>query len=183
MIKEVIVVEGKDDVTAVKKAVDAEVISVGGYGINESVLLKIEEAMRRCGIIILTDPDYAGDQIRRIISDRVKGAKHAFITRKDAKYKDDIGVENASKEVILEALKRAKAKEIEVVNRFSASDLINSNLMSHEKSRKLREEVGRILGIGYSNGNSFLSKLNSFNISREEFEKALQIAREVIQIG
>ena len=34
MIKEVIVVEGKDDVAAVKKAVDAEMIAVGGFGIN-----------------------------------------------------------------------------------------------------------------------------------------------------
>ena len=31
LIKEVIVVEGKDDVAAVKKAVDAEMIAVGGF--------------------------------------------------------------------------------------------------------------------------------------------------------
>ena len=34
MIKEVIVVEGRDDVTAVKRAVDAELISVSGFGIK-----------------------------------------------------------------------------------------------------------------------------------------------------
>ena len=32
MIKEVIVVEGRDDITAVKQAVDAEMIAVGGFG-------------------------------------------------------------------------------------------------------------------------------------------------------
>ena len=31
MIKEVIVVEGRDDITAVKRAVEAEVIAVGGF--------------------------------------------------------------------------------------------------------------------------------------------------------
>ncbi|MEG0134299.1 MAG: ribonuclease M5, partial [Clostridium sp.] len=41
MIKEVIVVEGRDDVTAVKRAVDAEVISVSGFGINSKIIDKI----------------------------------------------------------------------------------------------------------------------------------------------
>ena len=44
MIKEVIVVEGRDDVTAVKRAVDAELISVSGFGINAKVRIKIKEA-------------------------------------------------------------------------------------------------------------------------------------------
>ena len=68
MIKEVIVVEGKDDVSAVKKAVDAEVISVSGYGINKASMDKIKEASRRTGVIILTDPDHAGERIRRMIT-------------------------------------------------------------------------------------------------------------------
>ncbi len=38
MIKEVIVVEGRDDITAVKRAVDAEMIAVGGFGINSKVI-------------------------------------------------------------------------------------------------------------------------------------------------
>lgn len=32
MIKEIIVVEGRDDVTAVKRALDAELITTGGFG-------------------------------------------------------------------------------------------------------------------------------------------------------
>ena len=60
MIKEVIVVEGRDDVTAVKKAVDSEVIPVGGFGINNKVIKRIKEAQKRQGVIVLTDPDFAG---------------------------------------------------------------------------------------------------------------------------
>ena len=44
MIKEIIVVEGRDDVTAVKAAVDAEVIAVSGFGINKNTIDKIKEA-------------------------------------------------------------------------------------------------------------------------------------------
>ena len=42
LIKEVIVVEGRDDVDAVKKALDAEIIAVGGFGINAKVIERIK---------------------------------------------------------------------------------------------------------------------------------------------
>ena len=50
MIKEVIVVEGRDDVTAVKRAVDAEIIAVGGFGINGNVIERIKRSSKekRC---------------------------------------------------------------------------------------------------------------------------------------
>lgn len=110
MIKEVIVVEGRDDVTAVKRAVDAEIIAVGGFGINAKIIERIKEAQKRQGVIVLTDPDFAGEKIRRIISKRVKGIKHAYITQKDGTKNGDIGVENASPEVILKALEDAKCE-------------------------------------------------------------------------
>ena len=109
MIKEVIVVEGRDDITAVKKAVDAEMIAVGGFGINAKVIARIKEAQKRKGVIVLTDPDFAGEKIRKIIAKRVSGIKHAYIAQEDGIKGDDIGVENATPEVIIEALNRAKA--------------------------------------------------------------------------
>lgn len=46
-IKEVIVVEGRDDVTAVKRAVDAELIITQGFGIREETFELIEEAQKK----------------------------------------------------------------------------------------------------------------------------------------
>lgn len=65
MIKEVIVVEGRDDITAVKRAVDAEVIAVGGFGINAKVINRMKEAQKRQGVIIFTDPDFAGEKNKK----------------------------------------------------------------------------------------------------------------------
>ena len=98
MIKEVIVVEGRDDITAVKKAIDAEIIAVGGFGINAKVIERIKEAQKRKGVIVFTDPDFAGEKIRAIISKRVKGVKHAYIGRAEGTRAKDgnIGVEDAS---------------------------------------------------------------------------------------
>ena len=95
MIKEVIVVEGRDDITAVKRAVDAEIIAVGGFGINTKVIERIKEAQKRKGVIVLTDPDFAGEKIRRIISKRVKELNMHIFLRADGIKNGDIGVENA----------------------------------------------------------------------------------------
>ena len=43
LIKEVIVVEGRDDITAVKKAVDAEIIATSGFGINAKIIRSSKE--------------------------------------------------------------------------------------------------------------------------------------------
>ena len=37
MIKEIIVVEGKSDISAVKRAVDAQVIATSGMGLNHNI--------------------------------------------------------------------------------------------------------------------------------------------------
>ena len=65
-IKEIIVVEGRDDITAVKAAVDAEVIAVNGFSVGKNIE-KIKGAYERTGIIVLTDPDNAGNNIRNFI--------------------------------------------------------------------------------------------------------------------
>ncbi|WP_442971214.1 toprim domain-containing protein, partial [Romboutsia sp. 13368] len=54
MIKEIIVVEGRDDVTAVKRALDAELITTGGFGFPKGVMERIKAAQKRRGVIIFT---------------------------------------------------------------------------------------------------------------------------------
>jgi ribonuclease M5 len=60
VIKEVIVVEGRDDIDAVKKAVDAELIATSGFGIRKETIERIKSAAARNGVIIFTDPDLQG---------------------------------------------------------------------------------------------------------------------------
>lgn len=174
MIKEVIVVEGKDDTTAVKRAVDADTIETGGSAINEAVLKRIELARQRRGVIILTDPDHAGERIRKIISARVPGCKHAFLKEADATYKDDIGVENAAPEIIRGALANVRTEYEGADSLIDWSDLIDAGLITHPQAAKRRMAMGNLLGIGYCNGKQFYKRCGMFQISREEFLKALQ---------
>ncbi|WP_425539576.1 ribonuclease M5 [Microaceticoccus formicicus] len=171
-IKEVIVVEGKDDITAVKAALDCEVIATGGSHINAELLKSIANIHERVGIIVLTDPDYSGKKIRRQIQKIAPGCKHAFIRRDDATKDGDIGVENASPEDIRAAIAAAKPEIVEKGIVYSKSDLIDYGLIGMPDSKIRREIFCDILGIGYCNGKQLLKRLTAFNISPEEFEKA-----------
>ncbi|PID67265.1 MAG: ribonuclease M5 [Fusobacteriales bacterium] len=177
-IKEIIVVEGKDDISAVKRAVDAEVFQVNGHAVrkNRTVeLLKIPYEKK--GLIILTDPDYAGEQIRRFLNENFPLAKNAYVPRKNSLKDGDIGIENASPEDIIKALENAKCNfelNENKITTFNSSFLMDYGLIGKENSFELREKLGAELGIGYSNGKQFLSKLNKYNISMEEFKEAYE---------
>lgn len=173
-IKEIIVVEGKDDVSAVKSAVDAEVFQVNGHAVRKNKSIeKLRVAYENKGLIILTDPDYAGEEIRKYLNKHFPNAKNAYIPRKNSIKNEDIGIENAKPEDIISALESARCSfEENLENIFTTDLLFEYGLIAQENSFELREKLGNELGIGYSNGKQLLSKLNKYNISLAEFENA-----------
>ena len=64
MLKQVLVVEGNSDIQRVQQALEVECIATEGFNLRKPVLSRIKDAYEKRGIIILTDPDYAGERIR-----------------------------------------------------------------------------------------------------------------------
>jgi ribonuclease M5 len=175
-IKEVIIVEGRDDIDAVQKAVNADIIATHGYGISRATLKQIENAYRTRGIIILTDPDHAGTKIRQRLTEMFPAALQAYISKSDAldKSETDIGVENARPETIAKAIEAAGRTLTEQHTEFTQKDMMYYGLAAGEGSKELRDALGRRLGIGYANSKGFLKRLNNYGINRDELEKALK---------
>ncbi len=178
MIKEVIVVEGKNDVQAVRRAVDAECIVTGGFNLAPATLEWIEQAYQKRGLIILTDPDSAGERIRKFLSKRFPLAKHAFIPKEEATANDDIGVEQASPQSIQQALGKVRYLEWKPVQEFSVADMIRYGLSGMPAAAERRALLGTRLGIGYANAKTFLSRLNNYGVTRTEFHEAIQHLQE-----
>jgi ribonuclease M5 len=181
MIREMIVVEGKDDTTAVQRAVGADTIETGGSAVGEDVLRRIELAQTRRGVIILTDPDAPGERIRKIVTERVPGCKHAFLTKDEARGRRGIGVEHASDEAIRRALERVRDPESDSgeLGEIEWGDLLIAGLIIQASSARRRERMGELLGIGYANGKQFYKRCLMFRITRAEFLTALeQMERE-----
>jgi ribonuclease M5 len=54
------------------------------------------------------------------------------------------------------------------------ADLVTAGLIVHAEAASRRLIVGKALGIGYCNGKQFYKRCAMFQISREEFEAALE---------
>jgi ribonuclease M5 len=174
-VKEIIVVEGKNDYHAVKRAFpQAEVIITSGFGLNSEIIERIKIAQQKRGVIVFTDPDHMGEVIRKKIQEKVPGIKHCYLPKRAAINGDDIGIENAVPQDIRDALNKIRTIDESRSIIFSMEDLIKNRLSQSPDAKGRREKLGAILGIGYGNSKTFLKRLNSFGITREEFEQALK---------
>lgn len=179
IIKEIIVVEGRDDTVAIQRAVEADTIETGGSAISIEILNRIKLAQEKRGVIVFTDPDYPGEKIRKLISQHVTGVKHAFITKEEAFKKGDIGVENASPKAIIKALENTKTEWFdEPAEIISWVRLIDEGLVAGENAQGRRLELGKALGIGYTNAKQLYKRLKMFQISEQEFTEAIKIINE-----
>ncbi len=174
MIKEVIVVEGKMDVVAIQRAIEADCIITHGYGISKETLKRIKYAEKMRGIIIFTDPDSAGERIRRKLAQIFPRAKHAFISKEEGTAHNDIGVEQASPEAIKSALQKVHTSSLNRQEVFTVSDMMKAGLNGTETASQRRNLLGSILGIGYANAKIFLKRLNNYGITKEEFQAGLK---------
>ncbi len=171
-IKEAIVVEGRDDQAAVLRAVEAATIPTHGYGIRQETLDLIAKAHENQGIILFTDPDYAGEQIRKRLLTLFPEAKQAFLTKDEATHAGDIGIENATPDAIRKALAAAKASNRKEAIEFDITDMWAEGFVGRPDSAKRRRDIGKTLGIGSGNAKTFLNKLNRFGVTRKELQEA-----------
>ncbi len=140
-IREAIVVEGRYDRNTLSQIVDAPIFETAGFGIfkNKEQMALLRRAAEKRGLIVFTDSDGAGFVIRNHIKSAIPGKylKHAYIPdipgkekRKSAPGKEGkLGVEGMSREIILEALKRAGAT-IEGVDAPVKRDITKQDLMA-----------------------------------------------------
>lgn len=174
-----IIVEGRDDVDAVSRACDALIIPTHGFGITERTWELMDKAYRELGVIILTDPDHAGEDIRRRLTARYPDAVQCYMAREDAEKADDIGIENARPEDIRAAIEKAlmlheaagtepSADAGQDYREVTMRDLAELGLTGSEGAAQLRNAVTRELGIGYCNAKSLITRLRGFRIGYEE---------------
>lgn len=139
-IREAIVVEGRYDKNTLSQILDAPILETSGFGIfkDKAQMALLRRIAETRGLIVFTDSDGAGFLIRNHIKSAIPGKflKHAYIPdiygkekRKSAPGKEGkLGVEGMTKEIILEALRRAGAT-IEGEETLSVRQITKQDLM------------------------------------------------------
>lgn len=175
----VIVVEGKDDTKRLKQFFPGiETIESNGSAVSDEFLAEVKKLAKKRTIIVLTDPDLNGERIRRLVTDAVPNAKQAFITRKEGepdRKGQSLGVEHASKRALENALTGLHEVSDDSDLTWPVYQELGFALKSD--SRRLREQVGIKLGIGYGNSKQFFKRLQMFGIDRDTLSKVVKEVR------
>lgn len=184
-LKEAVIVEGKYDKIRLSSLIDALIIPTGGFSIFQDKDKRnwIRKLAKENGIVILTDSDRAGREIRNYIQSIVgkEGTVyHAYIPeifgkekRKTKPSKEGtIGVEGTPDEIILKALKAAgvtQDRSNSVSAGLTKADLMEVGLVglgeSAQKRRALLEKLSLPKNLS---ANAMLKAINS-SLSKEEF--------------
>lgn len=178
MINEVIVVEGRDDTRRLREVFgpQLETIETQGSAVSAAVLARIQTVAAKRDLIILTDPDFNGEQIRKKVLAVVPRAKQAFLPRKDAVPQGvgSLGVEHASAQALQACLAQVLTTSPDFTTDIRQRDLIRAGLLAGPKSRQRREQLGDCLHIGYVNGKQLWLRLRLFQITRTQLQQAIK---------
>lgn len=189
-IKQAIIVEGKYDKIRLSTLVDAVIITTNGFAIykDEEKKALIRSLAEKTGIIILTDSDSAGFNIRTLLRNIVKKGEIINVYIPDIFGKErrktepskqgKLGVEGMSTEVLLEAFRKAGvlADDSSVKGEpITKADLMDMGLIGAENSAQLRRELQRSLGLPELLSANLLLEVLNVLYSRDEFmDKILQ---------
>lgn len=174
---QVIVVEGLHDFNRIRSIYpDVLVMTTNGSAIEENILKQLKELSKTHEIILLLDPDHAGERIRRIISKYIGNVKHAFLTPEESMSKNEkkVGIEHASKTSIQQALSTLSIESSNVKSDVDFAFLYEMGLIGQVNSQKRREILSKSLNLGHVNGKTLLYRIQRFQITREQIIEVLK---------
>lgn len=187
-LKQAVIVEGKYDKIKLSSIVDAMIITTEGFQIykDKEKMSLISALAEKSGIIILTDSDSAGFQIRNHIKNCVKKGKiyNIYIPdifgkekRKTEPSKEGkLGVEGISKEILLDAFMKAgiASEEIERTETVTRNMLFDDGFIGMCNSANKRSVLLRLLKLPERlSVNGLLDALNSA-FTYEEYREAVK---------
>ena len=195
-IKEAILVEGRYDKNTLSQIVNAPILETSGFGIfkDKAQMALLRRIAQTRGLIVFTDSDGAGFVIRNHIKSAIPGKflKHAYIPdiygkekRKATPGKEGkLGVEGMTREVILEALRRAGAtiegEQIQPVRQITKQDLMELGLSGNPDASARRLKLLKKLHLPeHMSPNAMLQALNLL-YSLEELSSIMEELKDTL---
>lgn len=184
-ISQAVIVEGRYDKLKLSNFLDTLIIETNGFGIykDKEKLKFIRKLAKKRGIIILTDSDHSGFQIRNYIASGIpkEKIKHIYIPdiygkekRKNNPSKEGkLGVEGMSEELLLRLFENAgvSSQKVTADDPVTKYDLFQMGFSGTPDAKENRKKLLQSLDLPeFLSTNSLLSYINS-SMTREEFIK------------
>ena len=137
----------------------------------------LKELSKTRKIIVFTDPDFPGKQIRNKIASSVE-CIHCFIDKDKAIKGKKVGVAEANIEYILEVLKEKINVSSYQRGNIEISDLNYYGLNGDSNSSMLRDKLSSYLHIDHCNVKTMVKRLNMLGITKEKLKDIMEVIYE-----
>lgn len=186
-IEQVVVCEGRYDKIKLESVIDADIITLDGFGIFKSREKKalIREAAKKRGVIVVTDSDGAGMVIRNHIKGITggDGVYHLYTPRVEGKEKRKaqpskegvLGVEGTDAEVLREMFLRFRAER--TPHPFTRAMLYEDGFIGQDGSAERRERLCDLLGLPRDMSVTALLQAMAIVTTAEEYRSLCQRIR------
>lgn len=192
-LKQAVIVEGKYDKIKLSSLLDATIIETDGFKIfsNREKIELLRILAKKCGIIIMTDSDFAGFKIRNYLKNIITDGDITDVyipeiigkeKRKARPSKEGfLGVEGVSLSVISDALERAGVKgfskgekKCDPVTKY---DLYSLGLCGGKNSKEKRTKLLFALNLpSHLSANNLLNILSSLYTRQEFLDKINELS-------
>lgn len=182
-IKEAVIVEGRYDKLKLSNLLDTLIVETGGFHIykDKEKLKFIKKLARERGIIVLTDSDHSGFQIRGLLSSEIpkEQIKHLYIPdvfgkekRKNKPSKEGkLGVEGIDDQTLLSLFEKQgiKADKVTKSDLVTSYDLYDLGFSGTDGAKQKKKKLLKSLDLPeFLSTSSLLSYINS-SMTRQEF--------------
>ena len=161
----IIVVEGKDDVAFLSSFIDSIFVTTKGNVVPKEEIDFINNC-NGVSIIVLTDSDEAGENIRNRINKQINSPINIRLDINKCDKNNKHGVAESTKEEVLDKLNLYLKKEKPQNGNISLSDLVNMNCNNKKISEKFH--------LGLCNTKTLIKRINFKNIDAETIKRAME---------
>lgn len=163
-IDALIVVEGKEDVSYLSSFINSYFITTNGLDINKEKLDFIDMVSNNKKVIILTDPDDAGNLIRNKFNLENNNLFVVKITKNSRKNYKKQGVAESDKNIVINSLSNYITDKEIIRHHYNLSSIISLS----DNPSKTRQNIINKYRLIYGNNNFLENQLNILGIKPEE---------------
>lgn len=182
-IKEAVIVEGKYDKIKLSNLIDTLIIETNGFAVfkDKKKLAFIRKLADERGIIVITDSDHSGFQIRNYISSSLPKdkIKHIYIPdiygkekrKKEPSKEGKLGVEGIDDKILLSLFEKAniEARSVEKRDLITSVDMFTLGLSGTPNATQNKKKLLKSLDLPeFLSTSSLISYLNS-SMDKKEF--------------
>ncbi|VEU83022.1 Primase-like protein [Acholeplasma hippikon] len=125
-------------------------------------------------IVLLLDPDFPGEKIRKTLASKLSNPKHIFFDRKASisKNRKKVGIEHVDFKLIREMI-QYEVKEQEIKTDLNIHTLYELGLTGQINSFNLRKVITDYYHIGHCNTKILLQRLTWLGLTKEDLVRVL----------